>query len=90
MKFVVFLLILFVVSPHADDFDRFCVIQNLIDETMLNANTTGEGAAEIPYENFIWRRRFIGILFKIFKGRSAFVFRPLTAILFASFLACLV
>jgi hypothetical protein len=55
---------LLVMSPHADDFYDFRIIQNLVDQPMLNVNAPGEGTCQVTDKRFEWRRRPVGIFFE--------------------------
>jgi hypothetical protein len=52
---------LFVMGPHSDDLDGLDVIQDLIDEAMLNVDSSGAGSGEITDRFLKGRRDLIGI-----------------------------
>jgi len=51
-------------SPHADDFYDFRIIQNLVDQPMLNVDAPGEGTCQVTDKPFEWRSRPVGIFFE--------------------------
>jgi len=52
---------LFIVCPHTDDFDGLHVVENLVDETMLNIDSSGAGSRKVTDELLIGRWRLVGI-----------------------------
>ena len=52
----------FVVSPHADDFDRTLGVIDLIHQAMLDVDAAGVGSRQIPDELFVGRWVLEGVL----------------------------
>ena len=66
---------LFAMGPHADDFHGVLVFQNLIDQPMLDVDSTGVGSRQIADELFAgWRIRE-RVLGEDFQHRLRFLFQ---------------
>lgn len=53
--------VLFIVCPHSDDFDGLDVVENLVDETMLNINSSGACSRKVTDKLLIGRWGLVGI-----------------------------
>ena len=42
-------------GPHAKDLDHVSFLQNLVDEAMLDVDSAGYGAFEVPDQRFVGR-----------------------------------
>ena len=78
---------LFIMSPHANDFDGVVFFNNLIDKSVLNINTPGICSMQITDEFFIGWRSFKGIAFKNFEKFKDFWFQSCGCNLFGVLLS---
>ena len=53
--------VLFIVCPHSDDLDSLDVIEHLVDETMLNVDSSGARSRQVTDELLIGRWPLVGI-----------------------------
>jgi len=51
-------------GPHADDLYGFFIVEDLVNQPMLNINSSGTGAGQIADEFFMRRWYLVGILAK--------------------------
>ena len=51
----------FIVCPHSDDLDSFDVIENVVDKTMLNIDSSGARSCKVTDELLIGRWCLVGI-----------------------------
>lgn len=54
--------LLFMVRPHADDFNRLDIIKDLVDQSMLDIDPPGASAGQITNQSLIRGRGAIGVL----------------------------
>lgn len=52
---------LVIVRPHADDFHRSVVVQDLIDQPVLNADSARIGPGKVAHQLLIWWRALVGV-----------------------------
>ena len=61
--------------PHADDFYNFVFFDDLVDDTVLNIDTSRTGACQVADEFFVGGWGLVGIFFKNFQNFQGFVFQ---------------
>jgi hypothetical protein len=67
---------LFIMGPHADDLDQLFFFQHLIDQAMLNINSTGICTGQISYQLMVRWRAFEGVLLENIQKLFCLCFKP--------------
>jgi hypothetical protein len=63
-------------GPHSDDFHGFEVIQNLVNQSVLDIDSSRVCAGQIAEQFFVGRGIVVGIFFEDFKQAFGLGFQP--------------
>jgi hypothetical protein len=47
--------------PHADDFHGFDIVQDLVNQPILNIDSSGISAGKVSHKLFVWRWVPVGV-----------------------------